>query len=159
MKESFIYKTAVDSQHFNDAKHLFKEYALSLDISLDFQHFNEELDIVESMYGAPTGILYIVYYQEKAVACAALRKIGEGICEVKRMYVQTSFRRFKIGDTLIDLLVTKATNMGYSLMRLDTLDSMTPAISLYKKHGFYEIEAYYFNPNKNTVYMEKKLLD
>jgi hypothetical protein len=28
---------------------------------------------------------------------------------------------------------------------------------LYQKHDFYEIEAYYFNPNKNTVYMEKSL--
>lgn len=157
MKDRFDYTIAIEPIHFNDAVNLFKEYAQSLDISLDFQHFNKELDDVKSMYGSPNGILYIVYQQKKAVACAAFRKIGEGICEVKRMYVQPAYRRFQIGDTLMNLLTTKANDAGYSIMRLDTLDSMVPAISLYKKHGFYIIDAYYFNPNKNTVYMEKKL--
>lgn len=157
MKENLEYKAAIELRHFNDAINLFKEYAASLDISLDFQNFNKELDDLKTMYGAPHGILYIAYYQNKAIACAGLRKIGEGICEVKRMYVQPIYRRFKIGDQLMNLLNTKATDLGYSIIRLDTLDSMIPAISLYKKHGFYEIDAYYFNPNKNTVYMEKKL--
>ncbi|MEY2595834.1 MAG: hypothetical protein RI965_1106 [Bacteroidota bacterium] len=138
---------------------LFQEYANSLNISLDFQHFNEELKIISKMYGAPDGQLIVVYDANVPIACAALRKIGEGISEVKRMYVKPSHRQLGIADTMLEMLIKKATSAKYHLMRLDTLDTMIPAITLYKKNGFYEIDAYYLNPNKNTVYMEKKLLD
>ena len=110
------------------------------------------------MYGAPSGQLIIVYDNDVPVACAALRKIDEDISEVKRMYVKPSHRKLGIADTMLEMLINKAKSAKYHLMRLDTLDTMIPAINLYKKNGFYEIAAYYFNPNKNTVYMEKDLL-
>ena len=111
------------------------------------------------MYGPPNGFLIIVYLDDLPIACAAYRKIEEGICEVKRMYVKPDYRHEHIGDKMLATLISEATMNGYRMMRLDTLDSMTPAITLYKKHGFHEIDAYYSNPNKNTVYMEKSLLD
>lgn len=138
---------------------LFQEYANSLNISLAFQHFEEELKIISTMYGPPNGFLIIVYLDDLPIACAAYRKIEEGICEVKRMYVKPDYRHEHIGDKMLATLISEATMNGYRMMRLDTLDSMTPAITLYKKHGFHEIDAYYSNPNKNTVYMEKSLLD
>ena len=158
-KDKFILTIANSEMHYNDAMQLFQEYANSLNISLDFQHFDEELKIISTMYGPPDGHLIIVYTEDTAIACAAYRKIEEGICEVKRMYVKPSYRKEQIGDKMLSELITKATLSGYKLMRLDTLDSMIPAITLYKKHGFHEIDAYYFNPNKNTVYMEKPLID
>jgi ribosomal protein S18 acetylase RimI-like enzyme len=142
---------------FNDAVSLFNEYANSLNISLDFQNFDEELNIIQTMYGSPTGCLLLVYDQDKAVGCAAYRKIEEGICELKRMYIKPSYRGKNIGQTLLDMLATKAFLNGYCLMRLDTLDTMKSALSLYHKNDFYEIPAYCFNPNAGVVYMEKKL--
>jgi ribosomal protein S18 acetylase RimI-like enzyme len=142
---------------FNDAVSLFNEYANSLNISLDFQNFDEELNIIHTMYGSPTGCLLLVYDQDQAVGCAAYRKIEEGICELKRMYIKPPYRGKGIGQTFLDMLSTKAFLNGYCLMRLDTLDTMLPALSLYRKNGFYEIPAYCFNPNAGVVYMEKKL--
>jgi ribosomal protein S18 acetylase RimI-like enzyme len=142
---------------FNDAINLFSEYASSLNISLAFQNFSEELKIIQNMYGSPNGCLLIVYDDNKAVACAAYRKIGEDIAELKRMYIKPSFRGLKIGQTLLEMLCKLAFDNGYTKMRLDTLDTMLPAIGLYKKNGFYEISAYYHNPNDGVVYMEKQL--
>lgn len=142
---------------FNDAINLFSEYASSLNISLAFQNFSEELKIIQNMYGSPNGCLLIVYDDNKAVACAAYRKIGEDIAELKRMYIMPSFRGLKIGQTLLEMLFKLAFDNGYTKMRLDTLDTMLPAIGLYKKNGFYEISAYYHNPNEGVVYMEKQL--
>lgn len=142
---------------FNDAINLFSEYASSLNISLAFQNFSEELKIIQNMYGSPNGCLLIVYDDNKAVACAAYRKIGEDIAELKRMYIMPSFRGLKIGQTLLEMLCKLAFDNGYTKMRLDTLDTMLPAIGLYKKNGFYEISAYYHNPNEGVVYMEKQL--
>ena len=142
---------------FNDAINLFSEYASSLNISLAFQNFSEELKIIQNMYGSPNGCLIIVYDDNKAIACAAYRKIGEDIAELKRMYIKPSFRGLKIGQTLLEMLCKLAFDNGYTKMRLDTLDTMLPAIGLYKKNGFYEISAYYHNPNEGVVYMEKQL--
>lgn len=142
---------------FNDAIGLFQEYANSLNISLAFQKFEEELNIIHSMYGSPTGCLLLVYEQQLPIACAAYRKIEEGICELKRMYIKPSHRGKGIGQKLLDLLCTRAKLNGYLYMRLDTLDSMLPAIKLYTNNDFYAVEAYYHNPNDGVVYMEKRL--
>ena len=151
------YLTPTEPSQLNDAIQLFNEYANSLNISLAFQNFSEELNIIESMYGSPSGCLLLVYDKEQAIACAAYRKIGEAICELKRMYIKPSYRGLKIGQTLLEMLCSRAFDNGYSTMRLDTLDTMLPAIGLYKKNGFYEIPAYYHNPNEGVVYMEKCL--
>ena len=152
-----IYTIPTTTQQLNDAVQLFNEYANSLDISLDFQNFQEELNIIHSMYGSPTGCLLLVYESDTPIACAAYRKIEEGICELKRMYIKPQFRRRQIGQTLLDKLSNKARMNGYQLMRLDTLDTMLPALHLYRKNGFYEIPAYCHNPNEGVVYMEMAL--
>lgn len=152
-----IYTIPTTTQQLNDAVQLFNEYANSLDISLDFQNFQEELNIIHSMYGSPTGCLLLVYESDTPIACAAYRKIEEGICELKRMYIKPQFRRRQIGQTLLDKLSNMARMNGYQLMRLDTLDTMLPALHLYRKNGFYEIPAYCHNPNEGVVYMEMTL--
>ena len=50
-----------------------------------------------------------------------------------------------------------ATKYNYKKIRLDTLSNMTAAIGLYKKNGFYEIPAYYYNPEKTAVFFQKIL--
>lgn len=151
------YITPNTTDQFNDTISLFQEYANSLNISLAFQNFDEELNIINSMYGSPTGCLLLVYDNELPIACAAYRKIGENICELKRMYIKPDYRRKGVGQEIMNILCSRAKLNGYTLMRLDTLDTMTPAIKLYSNNGFYEIEAYYHNPNNGVVYMEKRL--
>ena len=151
------YITPNTTDQFNDAISLFQEYANSLNISLAFQNFDEELNIINSMYGSPTGCLLLVYDNELPIACAAYRKIGEDICELKRMYIKSDYRRKGIGQEIMNILCTRAKLNGYTLMRLDTLDTMIPAIKLYSNNGFYTIDAYYHNPNEGVVYMEKSL--
>jgi len=145
------------TDQFNDAINLFQEYANSLNISLAFQNFDEELNIINSMYGSPTGCLLLVYDNELPIACAAYRKIGENVCELKRMYIKPEYRRNGVGQEIMNILCTRAKLNGYKLMRLDTLDTMIPAIKLYSNNGFYTIDAYYHNPNEGVVYMEKSL--
>ena len=142
---------------FNDATSLFQEYANSLNISLAFQNFEEELNIINSMYGSPTGCLLLVYENEQAIACAAYRKIDEHVCELKRMYIKPNYRRKGIAQEMLNILCDRAKINGYQFMRLDTLDTMKTAIHLYSKNSFYKIDAYYHNPNEGVVYMEKVL--
>jgi putative acetyltransferase len=140
------------------ASALFQEYAAWLGIDLCFQRFDEELLQLKEMYGLPTGAI-LLYKEEGAFAgCVAIRDKGNGIAELKRMYLKPEFQKRGIGKALLDKALVLAKELGYKKIRLDTLASMASAINLYKATGFYNIEAYYFNPEPNALYFEKDLL-
>ena len=62
-----------------------------------------------------------------------------------------------LGDALVEAIIDHARTAGYKEMVLDTIEPLKAAISLYKKHGFEECEAYYNNPMDDVIYMRKAL--
>jgi putative acetyltransferase len=137
------------------ARELFKEYAAGLGIDLCFQHFDKELALLPGDYVPPTGCLFLAMEGDTAVGCVALRRIADGICEMKRLYVRSEFRGTGMGRTLAQTIVQTAREIGYDRMRLDTLPGkMDRAIAMYRSFGFKEIEPYYENPVEQAVFME-----
>jgi N-acetylglutamate synthase-like GNAT family acetyltransferase len=151
--------TAANAEQFEQARRLFKEYADGLDVDLCFQHFDEELENVETIYSAPTGSLLLAFCDERIAGCVALRKLEAETCEMKRLYVKPEFQSFGIGKKLVVAIIEKARKLDYERMQLDTLPVMGRAQRLYAAFGFKKISAYRYNPDPNTVFMELKLTD
>lgn len=148
------FKLASEAHDFKTAEYLFKEYALELNIDLGFQNFEQELADIKNIY---TGI-FLCYDNETAIGCAAIRnKLDDKTCELKRMYIKASYRGQKLGESLLHECIKLARSAGYHRMVLDTLDTLTGALALYKKFGFRPILPYYYNPHPNTVFMELRL--
>lgn len=138
------------------ARHLFKEYADELAVDLCFQSFDEELQNPLKKYGPPTGSLILAFWDNEPVGTIALQALEEkGVCEMKRLFVQAPFRKFGIGEALVKAILIEAKKLGYTKMKLDTLEHLKAAIALYLKHGFIITTAYYHNPLPEVVYMEK----
>ena len=78
-------------------------------------------------------------------------------CEMKRLYVRPAWRGTGLGRLLAERIVATGRELGYAVMRLDTLAQMTAAVRLYESLGFREVEAYYHNPLAGVRFMELKL--
>ncbi len=138
-------------------RQLFVEYARSLQIDLCFQGFEEELAELPGRYAPPSGRLLLALEGEDVAGCVALRRIDDGICEMKRLYVRPAFRGQGTGRLLVNTVLEAARECGYRLMRLDTLASMKEAIALYESRGFVRTKPYYDHPSADAVFMELNL--
>ncbi|KAJ5484667.1 Acyl-CoA N-acyltransferase [Penicillium expansum] len=153
---------------------LFSGYAASLCIDLTFQSFQEELDSLPGKY-APSqggslliarvgtgirgyntnGLVDLISSPQfpSALGCVALRRNSDDWCEMKRLYVLKEARGERLGEKLVEAILTQARDLGYRGMRLDTLPEMRAAQRLYRKYGFVDIEPYYETPIQRTVFM------
>ena len=153
-----IQKVTTEGPALESIKSLFKAYLTELNEDLCFQSFDSEIDNPLYKYSAPTGALFIAYYNAIPVGCIALQPLQEPqTCEMKRLYVDPEYRNLKIGDALVKALLQEAQSLGYTTMKLDTLERLQAAIQLYLKFGFETVTAYYDNPLPSVVYMQKKL--
>jgi ribosomal protein S18 acetylase RimI-like enzyme len=151
-----IQKVTTEGLALESIKSLFKAYLGELNEDLCFQSFDTEIDNPLYKYSAPTGALFIAFYNGVPVGCIALQPLQEPhTCEMKRLYVAPDYRKLGVGDALVKILLQEAQSLGYATMKLDTLERLQAAIQLYQKFGFETVTAYYDNPLPSVVYMEK----
>lgn len=146
--------TATTEEHYREAKALLREYEVEIEVDLCFQGFEEELETLDRVYGSPGGRFFLVRQGDGTAGCVALRDLGDGVCEMKRLFVRPGFRGNGLGRLCAERIVQTAREMGYAAMRLDTLPAMHPAIALYRSMGFTEIAAYTENPCEGALFME-----
>lgn len=146
-----------DGEQLPEVKEIFLEYARSLDFSLCFQSFEEELQELQTRYAPPEGALILADTDGKTAGCVAMHRLDGDICEMKRLYVRQGYRGLGMGRRLVEAVIASAKNAGYKYIRLDTLTSMEAAQQLYLSLGFYDIEAYVYNPLEGARYMEYRI--
>jgi ribosomal protein S18 acetylase RimI-like enzyme len=131
------------------------EYSRSLGFDLCFQSFDQELAGLPGDYAPPGGRLLLVTYDGQPAGCAALHKIADSICEMKRLYLRPAFRGRGAGRRLCERVLSEARGIGYCHLRLDTVEPvMRDAVALYRRLGFREIAPYRANPILGALYME-----
>ena len=143
-------------EDFDAARRLFREYATTVGVDLEFQHFEDELAAIETLYAPPTGALLLLRQGRETVGCVGLRQLGND-AEMKRLYVMPAMRGYGGGRALVEAICNKARDLGYHRVFLDTLPSMIEAQALYEAMGFVETAAYYDNPIAGSKFLVKEL--
>lgn len=114
-----------------------------IDSYFDDEAYEAELRGLPGTYSPPSGALLVAEIDGKVVGCIALKGLGEGRCEMKRLFVDPSAHGTGAGRALAEALIERARLLGYSRMLLDTGPKQVEAQGLYRRLGFRDSKPYY----------------
>lgn len=156
-KETLHMQIVDGTAYPDEVKKLIKEYYHGLGRDLSFQNIEAELDDPAVRYSPPQGELLVALENDEVLGMVAYHRLTSKRCEMKRLYLTPNARGRHLGERLVETIIDHAKASGYEEMVLDTIKPLKAAVSLYRKYGFEECEAYYDNPMEDVIYMRKKL--
>ncbi|MCW2516497.1 MAG: MarR family transcriptional regulator [Mycobacterium sp.] len=108
--------------------------------------------------GPPGGVFLVGYRDGVAVCGGGLKRLPDGACEIKRMYVVPAARGQGVARELLHALENAARELGYTIARLDTGPRQAHAQGFYEREGYRPIANFNDNPVA-TYFGEKHLSD
>jgi len=144
---------ADDTTELEHVRGFFRQYAAWLGVDLSFQGFADEIANLPGAYGGPHARLFYAEVDGQPAGCVGIRRFSEGVCEMKRLYVDPAFRGRGVGRKLALAAIKAAHLFGYRRILLDTVPSMRIAVKLYRELGFKEAPAYYPSPIEGTMFL------
>lgn len=126
--------------------------------STDFRALAEKLDAyyftlvgdIQLQYAEPNrpenmSALAVAYEDGEPIACGAWKAVSSEIAEIKRIYVETRYRRRGVASALIGALEQSAAASGRRKLILETAVDTTGSHALYLSLG-YKLRDYYGSP-------------
>lgn len=117
---------------------LFREYAEWLQEDYCLQDFEAEMAALPGPCAPPAGGLWLARVEGDLAGAVALKPLGDGAAEMKRLWVRAPYRGLKLGRALARAAIEGARAAGHRRILLETLDFMTAARALYADLGFQE---------------------
>lgn len=145
------------SEEVDEVRRLFTAYRKTPGVSVCAVGFEQEIAGLPGSYAAPDGALWVAWADGAGAGCVALRRLGDGVCEMKRLYVGPEIRGRGLGRELAAAAIRGAKQKGYRFLRLDTLPGMQEAIALYNSLGFRRIERYHDGAPEEALFFELNL--
>jgi GNAT superfamily N-acetyltransferase len=96
--------------------------------------------------GPPHGGFLIGWAGDEPVCCGGVKRLPDGACEIKRMFVVPEWRGRGVARRLLRALEQRAHILGYTVLRLDTGPRQAVAQRLYESEGYRAIANFNANP-------------
>jgi GNAT superfamily N-acetyltransferase len=104
----------------------------------------------------PHGTFVVGFEDGVAVCCGGLKRLPDGACEIKKMFVVPEARSRGVARALLVELERRARELGYEIARLDTGWRQPHARRMYERAGYAPIEN--FNANPVATFFGEKVL-
>jgi GNAT superfamily N-acetyltransferase len=132
-----------------DAREAIECYFAELDdrftTGFDPGHGGADADVVE--LAAPSGAFVVIRDDAGSViGCGGVQRIDDETGEIKRMWIDPSWRGGGLGPRLLAHLEQVARDLGRSSAILDTNEVLHEAVAMYERNGYRRIERYNDNP-------------
>jgi ribosomal protein S18 acetylase RimI-like enzyme len=133
---------------------MLREYADAIGEDFWRDGFEDELAALPGHYDA----LLVARAEDGAlVGAVAIKRLPDGAAELKRLYVRRPARGTGLGRALAVAAVSRARELGYTVLKLDTLPSMEAAQGIYASLGFVPCESFSGNPIPGALFFELQL--
>jgi GNAT superfamily N-acetyltransferase len=133
---------------------MFREYAAWIGDDFWRDGFEDELAALPGYYD----VLLVARDGAGAlIGSVAIRPLPDGTGELRRFYVRPPARGTGLGRMLAAAAVARAREVGYAVLRLDTLPRMETARRIYSSLGFVPCEPYSDNPIPGVLFFELQL--
>ena len=106
--------------------------------------------------GPPGGTFVVGYEAGVPVCCGGVKRLPDGACEIKRMFVVADARGRGVARALLETLEQRARDLGYVVARLDTGPRQPRAQRMYERAGYVPIANFNANPVA-SFFGEKRL--
>jgi GNAT superfamily N-acetyltransferase len=106
--------------------------------------------------GPPDGAFLVGFEDGVPVCCGGVKRLPDGACEIKRMFVIPEARGRGVARALLEELERRARALGYAVARLDTGPRQPRAQRMYERAGYEPIANFNANPVA-TFFGEKRL--
>jgi len=127
-----------------------KEYGLKPDPGAT----DIDLKDIEQSYLERGGAFYVLEEKDGSIIGAyGIYPIDEETCELRKMYLHSSYRGKGLGKLLLEDALAKAGQIGFKRMTLETASVLREAISLYKSYGFVEYEPEHLSSRCDQAFM------
>ena len=140
-----------------DAKWCFEQYFTELN-----RRFDTGFEPARSISAEPdeltppAGLLVVARLRCRVIGCGALKFHPKKQADLKRMWVAPDVRGLGVGRRMLFELERHARASGVAVVRLETNQTLTEAISLYRRSGYVEVGAFSDEPYAHH-WFEKRL--
>ncbi|HVF77531.1 MAG TPA: GNAT family N-acetyltransferase [Solirubrobacteraceae bacterium] len=104
----------------------------------------------------PGGTFVVGFENDEPICCGGVKRLPDGTCEIKRMFVVEEARGRGVARALLEELERRARALGYEIARLDTGPRQMRAQRMYERAGYAAVENFNANPVA-TFFGEKRL--
>jgi GNAT superfamily N-acetyltransferase len=100
--------------------------------------WDDDLNQIQQTDLNARGEFLVGILDDLVAAMGALRQVDQQTAELKRMRVSPELQRQGFGRQILHALETRARELGYTAIVLDTSDRQNAAIGLYQHEGYFE---------------------
>ncbi|WP_210578205.1 helix-turn-helix domain-containing GNAT family N-acetyltransferase [Streptomyces sp. GESEQ-4] len=124
-----------------DARACLDAYAADIDDRFPEGFDTSDLVRPEEVSG-DAGAFFVAYEEDRPVGCGALRRLEDGVGEIRHVWVHPDARRLGLARRILDALEREGRRRAFDVVRLDTHAVLTEAQAMYRACGYREIPAY-----------------
>lgn len=96
-----------------------------------------DLEDLERSYFARGGTFRVLQEEDGSIVGAyGLYPLEKHTCELRKMYLRRPHRGRGLGKLLLEDALTRARQLGFTTVTLETASVLKEAIALYKRYGF-----------------------
>jgi putative acetyltransferase len=143
-----------DNADCEDITRLVFDVLREYDLKPDPASTDADLQDIKSSYFNQGGTFLVLEEEDGSIVGAyGLYPVEKHTCELRKMYLHKAYRGQGLGKFLMEDALSRAKQLGFKTMVLETASVLKEAIALYKSYGFTEYEPNHMSDRCDQAYL------